>query len=289
MSRAMPDSAPADARPAADPTYVALRRRRNLFGALALFFLGVMIVTGLLDAATTVREDRSFTVGPSPRLVLRNDVSGGLRGGIEVRAGDADRLNVNGKVHATWRVRYVLEQRGDDVVIDVRRAHPRRARSARAGAVRGDRARRHAARRRDAPRPDHRAGDRGRRHAALEERRDPPRRRRRPSHRHHHQRRDRRRRSRGTFDLATTNGKIVLDAELEAGERHRVVTTNGEVRVRLRGEPSLRVDARTVNGAVVARRPIEARERAGNALAGTIGSGEGELSLRTTNGAVVIE
>jgi hypothetical protein len=59
--------------------------------------------------------------------------------------------------------------------------------------------------------------------------------------------------------------------------------------VRLRGEPSLRFDARTTNGAVVARRSVAVRESSHNSLAGTIGTGAGELWLRTTNGGITID
>jgi len=68
-----------------------------------------------------------------------------------------------------------------------------------------------------------------------------------------------------------------------------VVTTNGGVTVRLQGEPSLRVDAHATTGTVMARRAIAAPEKAGNALAGIIGGGEGELLVRTTNGDITIE
>src|ERR1700687_5208751 len=107
---------------APDPVYTALLRRRNLFAVIAVFFLVLTAITAVLDVTTTAREDRSFTVDASPRLVVRNGVGGGLRGGIAVRAAAGDRLRVKGKVHGTWRVRYVLEQRGEDVVIE---AQPR--------------------------------------------------------------------------------------------------------------------------------------------------------------------
>ena len=86
-----------------------------------------------------------------------------------------------------------------------------------------------------------------------------------------------------------TKEGFILDAELQSGARHQVETTNGGVSVHLRGDPSLRVDARTVNGAVVATRPITTGERTSNALAGTIGTGQGQLLVRTTNGRVTIE
>jgi hypothetical protein len=187
----------------ADPIHEELVWRRNLFAAIAALLFVVVVAAGGLDVATSVREDRTFSVGAAPRLIVHDGVGGGRRGRIEVRAGDAGHIRVEGKVHGTWRVQYVLEQRGDDVM--------------------------------------------------------------------------------------TTNGAIMLDAELQPGARHRAETTNGAVTVHLRGEPSLRVSARTTNGAVVANRPVVSRERSADALSGTIGAGEGELSLRTTNGRITIE
>jgi len=106
----------------ADPVYKSLIWRRNFFGALAAVFLFLSAVTAVLDFTTTVRVNRTFAVGPSPHLIVRYGVGGRLRGGITVHAGDDAHLHVEGKVHGTWRVRYVLEQRGDDVVIE---AQPR--------------------------------------------------------------------------------------------------------------------------------------------------------------------
>src|SRR5574341_1126187 len=122
MSSVTSDTPPIAERDEFDPTYATLIRRRNLFAVLAALCLAIIVGTGVLDVATTVHEDRSFPVGASPRLIVRDGVGGGLRGGIEVRAAGGDRIRVEGKVHGTWRVRYVLEQRGDDVVIE---AYPR--------------------------------------------------------------------------------------------------------------------------------------------------------------------
>ncbi len=308
MSPVTSDTPPVAYPRGADPAYEGLIRRRNLFAAIAAFFLITIAVAGVLDVATTVREDRSFTVGASPRLIVRDGVGGGLRGGITVRVADGDRVRVQGKVHGTWRVRYVLEQRGDDVVIE---AQPRallgwlsllgparftvtapartrldvESRSAPIevqgiagggslrttnGVIHLDGAKGHlsaattngaiTAAEFDGTATLHTTN------GAIDVQG-----------------------SRGTFDVTTTNGAIVLDAELDSSQRHRAEATNGCVSVRLRGEPSLRVDARTTNGAVVASRQIAAREHTSNTFAGTIGAGEGELSIRTTNGKIAIE
>jgi hypothetical protein len=305
--------APSDPSPAVEPldvdlTYEALVRRRNLFAAIAAVLLTVIVVTGVLDVATTVHEDRSFVAGASPRLIVRDGVGGGLRGGIEVRAGERGRVQVQGKVHGTWRVHYVLEQRGEDVLIE---AHPRaflgwlsllgparftvtapaetrldiESRSAPIevqgiagggtlrttnGTIRldGAQGRLSAVTTNGAIDADEFDGSAALQttNGAIDVRA-----------------------SRGTFNVTTTNGAIVLEAELEPAARHRAETTNGSVTVRLRGEPSLRVDARTTNGVVATSRSLVIRERTAHGLTGTIGAGEGELVLRTTNGKITIE
>jgi len=115
------DAAPASRRP--DPAQATrLRRRRNVAAASAGVLFAMVVATGVLDPVTTVHEDRTFTVGAAPRLVVRDGVGRRLRGGIAVRAGAPGVVHVEGKVHATWRVRYVLAQRGDEVLIE---AQPR--------------------------------------------------------------------------------------------------------------------------------------------------------------------
>lgn len=292
----------------ADLTYEELVWRRNLFAAIAALLLVIVIATGVLDTATSVHEDRTFSVGTTPRLIIHDGVGGGLRGGIEVRAGDAGHIRVEGDVHGTWRVRYALEQRGDDVVIEAQPRFllgwlsllgPARFTVTTPAATRLE-IKSHSAAidvqqvagggtLQTTNGAIHLDGVKGGLSAvttngainargfdgtatlrttngAIDVRE-----------------------GRGTFDVTTTNGAIMLDAELQPGARHRVETTNGSVTVHLRGEPSLRVSARTTNGAVVANRPITTGEHSSNGLSGTIGTGEGELSLRTTNGRITIE
>jgi Toastrack DUF4097 len=286
----------------------ALVRRRNLFGALAAFFLALVLGTAVLDEATSIHEDRSFAVGASPGLVVRDHVGGGLRGGIAVRGADGDRVHVEGKVHGSWRVRYQLEQRGDEVVLEVEprpflgwlsllgparfaitapartrldvesRSAPIRVQGITGGGklettnggiqIDGAGGRLAAVATNGGIDVDGFAGTAEMR--TTNGAIDV-------------------RGGSGTFDLTTTNGAISLDAELAPAGRSRAETTNGGIAVRLRGAPSLRVDASTTNGAVDVRRPIEVREQGPSALAGTIGAGTGELWLRTTNGGIAIE
>ena len=264
-----------------------LIRRRNFFGAAAAFFLILMVVTMVLDALTTVNEDRSFHAGATPRVVIRDAVGRGLRGGLEVRAGGADRIRVEGKVHATWRVHYVLEQRGEDVVIEVEPRPligwlgllgPARFVVTAPAATRLDIETSRAPIKiqgvtgggvlRTTNGPVHLVG------------------------------------AGGQLTAATTNGPIAMDgfdgtAELRStngpidvqGSRGTfdVQTTNGGIAVRLRGEPNLRIDAQSTNGPVTTRRPITDSHGNGHTLSGSIGPGDGELSLRATNGPITIE
>ena len=95
---------------------------------------------------------------------------------------------------------------------------------------------------------------------------------------------------RGAFQAFTTNGSIALEGELAHGTACRLESSNGSVHVRLAGEPSLRIDARTSNGRVRSELPdsnVTSQDR--NHLVATIGVGDGELFIRTTNGSVLIE
>ncbi len=95
---------------------------------------------------------------------------------------------------------------------------------------------------------------------------------------------------RGVFQVSTTNGSIVFDGELPQGTASRLESSNGSIKVNLAGEPSLRIDALTSNGRV--RSELQASKiisQEKNRLVATIGEGEGELFVRTTNGSVLIE
>jgi Toastrack DUF4097 len=304
-----PEAPPVDDREASDPTYDTLLRRRNLFGAIAAFFFVLVVISGVLDETTSVQVDRSFPVGAAPRLVLHDGVSGGLRGGIEVHVGASDRILVQGKVHGTWRVQYVLQQHGDDVVIDVQSRSllgwlaflgPARFTVTAPAATKLDIDTRAAAidiqgivgggsvrTSNGMVRLD---GDGGHPFkvstsngaitatgfdgsADFETTNGAI----------------TVQGGRGSFVLTTTNGAVVLDAELLSTGQHKATTTNGAVTVRLRGEPSLRIDAHTTNGAVVVNRSITVTNHQRNVFTGTIGAGTGELVLRTTNGQIVIE
>jgi DUF4097 and DUF4098 domain-containing protein YvlB len=99
----------------------------------------------------------------------------------------------------------------------------------------------------------------------------------------------------GEFSAATSNGSISFEGEMTPGGKNRLTTTNGSVTVKLRGTPSLEVDASASMGKVSSALPAlrrsaqDERGLRGTSLRGTIGDGEAELLVRTTNGSVSIE
>ena len=91
---------------------------------------------------------------------------------------------------------------------------------------------------------------------------------------------------RGTFDIRTSNGSIVFDGELVPGGDNRIQTSNGSVSVSLPGIPSVRLDASTSNGSIVSRLPMTTTSSGKNHLRATIGGGDAELSVQTSNGSI---
>ena len=93
----------------------------------------------------------------------------------------------------------------------------------------------------------------------------------------------------GTVDLDTSNGRISFSGELMPGGRNEMRTSNGDVDVTLQGTPSVRLDASTSNGTVTSSLPIVAASTGDTYLAGTIGDGEAELTIHTSNGSVTVQ
>ena len=96
--------------------------------------------------------------------------------------------------------------------------------------------------------------------------------------------------ARGTFDVETSNGRIDFDGELAPGGNNRMTTSNGSVDIKLRGTPSVKLDASSGNGSVSTRLPILTTSPGDeHHLTGTIGAGDAELLVRTSNGSVVVQ
>ena len=94
----------------------------------------------------------------------------------------------------------------------------------------------------------------------------------------------------GTFDVETSNGRIEFDGELVPGGNNRMTTSNGSVEITLQGTPSVKLDASSGNGSVTARLPILSTSPGDeHHLVGTIGAGDAELFVRTSNGSVTIQ
>ena len=96
--------------------------------------------------------------------------------------------------------------------------------------------------------------------------------------------------ARGTFDVETVNGRIEFDGEIAPGGDNRMTTVNGSVEIKLQGTPSVKLDASTRNGSVTTRLPILTTSPGDKRhLVGTIGAGDAELFVRTSNGSVTIQ
>lgn len=92
----------------------------------------------------------------------------------------------------------------------------------------------------------------------------------------------------GEVDIESSNGRISFSGEMIPGGRNRLVTSNGSVKVELRGEPSVSLDAATSNGDVSSELPILVTVMREKELIGTIGEGAADLYIRTSNGDVTI-
>ena len=92
----------------------------------------------------------------------------------------------------------------------------------------------------------------------------------------------------GEVEVESSNGEIWFSGEMTAGTRSRLVTSNGKVDVDLSGTPSISLDAKTSNGVVTCELVITATLTREDHLVGTIGAGEAELYIRTSNGDVTI-
>ncbi len=92
----------------------------------------------------------------------------------------------------------------------------------------------------------------------------------------------------GEVDAETSNGGISYSGDMIAGGDNRLITSNGNVDVELLGTPSIELDASTSNGDITSELPITATTTGDDHLVGTIGDGEADLYIRTSNGNVMI-
>ena len=94
----------------------------------------------------------------------------------------------------------------------------------------------------------------------------------------------------GDFNAQTSNGSISFSGEMTPGGDNQMKTSNGSVRVKLQGTPGLKIDATTSNGSINNSLPdMVASIQEKNHLVGTVGDGEAQLAIQTSNGSVSIE
>ena len=97
-------------------------------------------------------------------------------------------------------------------------------------------------------------------------------------------------RMRGAIKAGSSNGSISFEGEMPEGSANRLETSNGSVKLRLQGEYGARLNAKTSNGRIRTNQSVHSVTAQGrNHLEGVIGSGSGELTVRTTNGSINIE
>lgn len=97
-------------------------------------------------------------------------------------------------------------------------------------------------------------------------------------------------RMRGAVSAASSNGSISFEGEMPEGSANKFETSNGSVKVKLRGDFGARLTAKTSNGRARTNLPNFAAHTQGRGnIEGTIGDGSGELDIRTTNGSINIE
>jgi DUF4097 and DUF4098 domain-containing protein YvlB len=90
--------------------------------------------------------------------------------------------------------------------------------------------------------------------------------------------------ARGNVNASTVNGQLTFSGELVPGGSSKLKTVNGQVKVKLLGQLSLKVDASCVSGRVKSELP--GLVASGRSVEGTVGEGEAELTVRTVNGAI---
>ncbi len=94
----------------------------------------------------------------------------------------------------------------------------------------------------------------------------------------------------GTFDIKTSNGRIEFSGELTPGGDNTMRTSNGSVTVSLLGEASVELDASSSNGSVTSKLPILTTGTLDQKhIVGTIGNGDADLLIRTSNGSVTVQ
>ncbi|MHC4553271.1 MAG: DUF4097 family beta strand repeat-containing protein [Planctomycetota bacterium] len=94
----------------------------------------------------------------------------------------------------------------------------------------------------------------------------------------------------GNIQASTSNGAIHIKYGSEAKQDTNINlhTSNGSITVNTPDNYSAKVDASTSNSKIHCNIPITVKGSLGKHIKGTIGSGEGQLTLKTSNGSITI-
>ena len=94
--------------------------------------------------------------------------------------------------------------------------------------------------------------------------------------------------ARGDLNVRTSSGDISVDLRELMKERVELGAGSGDVRLKVRGNPSAKVEVTTVNGRIHTRIPLTPEEMKRTELRGTIGGGQGMIKISTITGNVDI-
>lgn len=93
----------------------------------------------------------------------------------------------------------------------------------------------------------------------------------------------------GSTVVRLTNGNVAADVEITGAQAIDLLTVNGNMALTIPTETSATLMATLVNGTIsVANLVLMNQVSTGNSLSGTLGAGEGDIALRTTNGNIAV-
>jgi len=92
----------------------------------------------------------------------------------------------------------------------------------------------------------------------------------------------------GTFNVETETGTVTLEGTLDSAASHHFLSRSGSLDLRLLGEPNLRVDVSSESGVVRCALALDAPVTSERGCKGTLGSGTGQLEVRTYTGSIIV-
>ncbi|MEJ2218208.1 MAG: hypothetical protein P8099_16485 [Gemmatimonadota bacterium] len=93
----------------------------------------------------------------------------------------------------------------------------------------------------------------------------------------------------GSTRVRLTNGNIAADVEIAGAEAIDLLTVNGNVALAIPTTTSAMLLATVINGTIsIANLVLMNQVSTGTTLTGTLGTGEGDIALRTTNGNIAV-